>query len=193
MRGCSKGFAIYGIVAACFLILTSCGYRWDQENVGLPSQYSTISVPYVKGDLDGLLTAAIIKEVVRSGLFDYMYYGGSLILNVELIDIEEDNIGFRYDRKKRGTLTKDVIPTEERITIYVDIWITEAATCKNVLGPVRLSASVDYDHDYYSSRDGINIFSLGQLSDLEAAYDAVQVPLRREIAKKVIDYVSQSW
>jgi len=160
---------------------------------GLRSRYSSISVPYVKGDQEGLLTAAIVKEIVRSGAFEYQFSGGSLVLNIIEIDLDEDNIGFRYDRKKQGCLTKDIIPTETRITIFVEVWVTEAASCTTLLGPVRLSASVDYDHDYYSSRDGVNVFSLGQLSDLEAAYDAVQIPLNRAIAEKIVDYISQSW
>lgn len=179
------------IVLAC-LSLGSCGYRFGQGD-GLTGRFSTLSVPYVEGDQDGSLTSAIIKEIVRAGVFEYQYSGGGLILKVKQIDLDEDNIGFRYDRKKRGTLTKDIIPTETRIAIVVEVSVIEAASCSTLMGPVRLAASVDYDHDYYSSRDGVNIFSLGQLSDLDAAYDAVQVTLNRAIAEKIADYISQSW
>lgn len=177
-------------VAAC--LLTSCGYRMGPGGA-LPTQYPSISVPFVEGDQDGALTAAIIKEIVRAGDFTYQYHGGSLTLKAKLIEIDEDNIGFRYDRKKRGKLTKDVIPTEERVTMVVELSVAEAASCRTILGPVLLSASVDYDHDYYSSRDGVNIFSLGQLTDLDAAYDAVQAPLNRAMAEKIADYLTQSW
>lgn len=175
------------------IFLLGCGYQMGLGQEGLPSRYSTISVPYVKGDLDGTLTSAIIKEIVRSGSFQYQYSGGALVLNVIKMEIDEDNIGFRYDRKKGGALTRDIIPTETRITILVEVSVTEAISCSTVLGPVLLSASVDYDHDYYSSRNGVNIFSLGQLTDLETAYDAVQDPLSRAIAEKIVDYISQSW
>ena len=178
------------LISTC--LLCGCGYKFGQGD-GLASRYSSMSVPYVCGDQDGTLTSAIIKEVVRSGDFEYQYCGGSLILNVKNVDLDEENIGFRYYRKKRGTLKHEIIPTETRITIFVEVSVTEAASGNTVLGPVRLSASVDYDHDYYSSRDGINIFSLGQLSDMEAAYDAVQIPLNRAIAEKVVDYITQSW
>lgn len=183
----------FTIFFAASLLLSGCGYRVGQNYEGLAGRYSTITVPYVKGDLDGTLTSAIIKEITRTGAFEYRYGGAALILNVTKVEIDEDNIGFRYDRKKRGTLTKDIIPTEARITILVEVCVTEAISCTTVLGPVLLSASVDYDHDYYSSRDGINIFSLGQLTDLEAAYDAVQTPLNRAIAEKIADYISESW
>lgn len=185
MRSLCSAFAILAL-------LCSCAYQLGQGG-GLPCQYSTISVPYVIGDQEGSLTSAIVKEIVRSGAFEYRNCSGALTLNVTIIDLGEENIGFRYDRKKRGKLTKDIIPTETRMTIIVEVTVTEAASCCTVLGPVRLSASVDYDHDYYSSRDGVNIFSLGQLSDLDEAYDAAQEPLFRAIAQKIVDYVSQSW
>lgn len=178
------------IVIAC--LLSACGYHLGPGG-SLPNQYPSISVPYVEGDQEGALTAAIIKEIVRTGDFDYRYHGGGLILKVKQVEIDEDNIGFRYDRKKRGELTSDVIPTETRVTMVVELSVVEAASCRTVLGPVLLSASVDYDHDYYSSRDGVNIFSLGQLTDLDAAYDAVQTPLNRAMAEKIVDYITQSW
>jgi len=182
---------ILSLIACLFLV--GCGYQLGQGSAGLPDRYSTISVPYVKDDQDGTLTSTIIKEIVRSGSFEYKCCGGALVLNVKQMELKEDDIGFRYDRKKRGALIKDMIPTETRIKILVEVSITEAVSNTIVLGPALLSASVDYDHDYYSSRGRVNIFSLGQLSDLEAAYDAVQVPLNRAIAEKIVDYISQSW
>lgn len=180
-------------LAAAFLaILSSCSYQQGLGG-GLSTTYSTISIPYVVGDRDGSLTSAIVKEIVRTGAFEFRYSGGALILNVVVIDIDEEDIGFRYDRKKRGKLTKDIIPTEERMTIIVEVTVTEAASCCTVLGPVRLSACIDYDHDYYSSRDGVNIFSLGQLTDLDEAYNTAEIPLFKLIARKIADYVTQSW
>lgn len=172
--------------------LSSCGYRMGLGE-GLPTRYNSISIPYVQGDNDGSLTAAVIKEMAESGSFEYRNTGGRLTLQIKKIDLSEENIGFRYDRKKRGQLTKDIIPTETRITEIVEVTVIDSATCLNVLGPVRLAASVDFDHDYYFSRDRVNVFSLGQLSDLDEAYDAVEIPLQRKMAQKIVDYVNQSW
>jgi hypothetical protein len=176
---------------ACAL-LSGCGYQYGQEE-SILGQNATLTVPYVEGDQEGALTAAIIKELTKYGQFEYRYSSARFVLKVAVLDIEEDNIGFRYDRKKRGALTKDIIPTEERIIMTTEVSIVEACSDKTVLGPVRLAASVDYDHDYYFSRDGVNIFSLGQLTDLDTAYDAVQAPLNQAMAEKIIDYITQSW
>lgn len=174
------------------LFLSSCSYK---AGVGgeLQTRYSSISVPYIDGDQSGLLTSLVIKEVVQTGAFDFRYCNASLTLLVTVIDIDEENIGFKYDRKKRGKLTKDIIPVEARMSIVVEVSVVDAASNCTVLGPVRLSACVDYDHDYYSSRDGVNIFSLGQLTDLEEAYDTAETPLFKAIAVKIADYITNSW
>jgi len=173
------------------LFLTSCGYRFGSGE--LSSNYRTVTVPFVLGDLDGSFTSALIHQLSLSGEFEYVREGGSLVLKVNLTDFRDENIGFRYDRKKRGDLTKSVIPTETRITAFAEVSLVEACTGKVVLGPAKIMASVDFDHDYYSSRNGVNIFSLGQLGDIDAAHEAVNTPLYRALAQKLVDYVCQSW
>ena len=175
----------------CLCLLSSCGYRTGPE--GLAARYSSITVPYVVGDLNGSLTAAVIKAITDLGSFEYRSSCASLILNIKEVDVDEINIGFCYDRKKSGKLTRDTIPIEARITMVVQVSVTEAASGRTVLGPARLAASIDYDHDYYFSHNGVNIFSLGQLTDLEESYDAVQKPLNEAMALKIADYITQSW
>ena len=187
---CKRFVSVLPLFLAC--ILSSCGYRFDQKE-GLSARYATISVPYVDGDRDGSLTAAVVEEIVRSGSFEYRRDGGALVLEIEQVDLREENIGFRYDRKKRGKLTKDIIPTETRIISVVEVAVIESVSGCTVLGPVRLSASVDFDHDYYFSRDEVNVFSLGQLIDIDEAYDAVQTPLYQALAEKIVAYITQSW
>ncbi len=172
-------------------LLVSCGYQSGPQ--GLSARYSTISVPYIKGDVDGSFTAAVIKSVTDSGAFEYRPCNGALVLNIKEVEVEEDNIGFRYYRRKSGKLTNDTVPTEARITSTVEVSLVDAASGCVVLGPDYISTSVDYDHDYYLSRNGVNIFSLGQLTDLEEAYDAVQKPLHEAAAEKITDYITQSW
>jgi hypothetical protein len=181
---------VFALLLALFF-LSSCGYQFGRGS--LPSQYCSMTVPYVDGDFDGSLTAAIAKQIVQSGAFEYRREGGDLLLKVKLVDLSDENIGFRYDRKKKGEIKHSIIPTETRIIALAEIKVEDANTGSILLGPVCLSASVDFDHDYYSSQNGVNIFSLGQLSDVDAAYDAVQYPLHQVLAKKIIDYVSDSW
>ncbi len=176
----------------CSIALASCGYHVEHQESPL-SGYSTITVPYIIGDTDGSFTPVLVRELVRSGAFQYRAHDGVLQLNVAIVDVRDENIGFNYDRKKRGKRTKDVIPTESRVIATVEVSVTERGTCRQLLGPARITASVDYDHDYYFSRNGVNVFSLGQLIDIDSAYDAVQTPLQELLARKIVDFVNQSW
>lgn len=173
-------------------LLISCGYHLDRCQSPLAS-YGTISVPYVDGDVYGTFTPVLIHEIARSGCLQYRADGGALQLHVAIVDIRQESIGFNYDRKKKGKRTDDTIPVEERIYATAEVSVTEAGSCRTIIAPVRLTASVDFDHDYYFSRNGVNIFSLGQLIDIDSAYDAVQTPLHDLLAKKIVDYLDQSW
>jgi hypothetical protein len=169
----------------------SCDYRWGRGH--LSNQYSTITVPYAEGDPKGELTCAVIKELSKTGAFRYVSTDGDLILKIKMIESSDENIGFRYDRKKTGELRKILIPTETRKSSTIEFEIVETSTQKMIRGPIRLAASVDFDHDYYSSRNGVNIFSLGQLTDIDGAEDAAIRPLNRKLAEKIVDYTNNSW
>ena len=193
------------------LLSLSCGYQFGQGS--LPTKYQTICIPYVEGDVSGELTAILIKQISRSGGFRYVRDNGDLILYVTLCDCSEENIGFCYDTKKNkddkhgkkderrdsGDCCKNrdfnhsVIPIESRATILAEVTVVDSSSGCNVLGPAKLLASVDFDHDYYYSPDKINEFSLGQLTDVDAARDAVQTPLYTVLAEKITEYIIHSW
>lgn len=171
--------------------MSSCGYKISQGSI--PSAYSTVTVPFVKGDEDGSFTSSLIREIeINSGL-NYVDHHGDLELQVKLIDLREQNIGFRYDRNRRNEIINSIIPTETRIFIIAEVIVLEKYTCKTILGPVEVVTSVEFDHDYYSSRNGINIFSLGQLTDLDEARVAVKTPLYKALARKIVEYINESW
>lgn len=172
-------------------LLGGCNYRFGRGE--LSQRYGTISVPYVKGDQHGELTADIIKRLAVSGAFRYISEGGELILKVELIEFREENIEFRYDRKKTGERKHSIIPTETRLIALAEVLLVERETDKVVRGPTRITASAEFDHTYYATRNEVNIFSLGQLNDFDAARDAVMRPLNRNLAEKIVDYVINSW
>lgn len=182
------------------LSLSGCGYRGEDSNI--LSHYNSISVPFVVGDQDGSLTSAIVRELSLSSPLPYSHTSGDLVLRVKILDIEEDNVGYRYDRKKRGTIRKRIIPTETRLTVQVEVTL-ENRCGQPVLPTVIITTNQDFDHDYYSTRNfdpenntnsyGVNIFSLGQLSEVDAARDTVITPINALISKKIVDYLSDSW
>lgn len=179
------------LVAISFsLLLNGCGYRGESESPIL--NYQAITVPFVDGDEDGSLTSAIVRAISTSCPIPYSQYSGDLILRAKILDIDEDNVGYRYDRKKSGEIRKRLVPCETRLTVQVEVSV-ENRCGQQVLPKVIITANEDFDHDYYSSRNEINIFSLGQLSEVDAARDTVISPVNALISKKIVDYLSDSW
>ena len=180
-------------LALFFLIfcLSGCGYHYGQGNPF--TGYRTISVPYIQGDWNGELTADIVRELSQSTNLTYVRNGGALVLLAKVVDVQDDNIGFRYFRNKRNEIKKSVVPDETRLTATAEITVLEAASGNTLAGPVYIAASVDFDHDYYTTRHGVNIFSLGQLTDIDEAQDAATRPLNRRLAQKIVDYLNNHW
>lgn len=168
--------------------LAACGYRPGYGAIS--EQYSSISVPYVSGDVDGSLTAAIVHEVSASLGFEHSLNGGQLLLIVQLVDVASDNIGFRYEQLHGKQYKRSIIPVESRLTAKAEISLVDAATSCTVLPPVCISAYVDLDHEYNATYTDSNVFSLGQLSDSDAAFAAARAPLHKALAKKIVEYIS---
>jgi len=173
------------------LLISSCGYHYGEGS--LSSNYSTISVPYIKGDTYGELTAALIKEITRSGSLRYKRSGGDLVFEIAILDFKEEDIGFRYDRQKDGRREKNTIPTETRITAITEVSLFECCSGERVFGPRKIQASVDFDHNYYFGSDHLSRVSLGQVTDIDAARDSVRTPLFNHLAEKIVDTVINSW
>jgi hypothetical protein len=182
---------LYLLILTGWCSLTSCQYQFGQGE--LSQRYTTISVPYAEGDQKGELTTEVIKQLSSSGAFRYVNQGGDLTLKIKFIELSDENIDFRYDRKKTGELKRSIIPTETRFTVFVEVLLIESGTGQIIRGPTSITASTDFDHTYYTTRDEINIFSLGQLTDIDTARDAAMHPLNRHLAKRIVDYVMNSW
>lgn len=172
----------------CFLLLASCGYR--QEFVPSFEDAPTLSIPYVEGDPDGEITRALIYQIAASGRYVYRAGQGDFILKVQVIDKYDENIGFRYERNKNCKVTHEIVPVETRGWIVVEVELFSSQG-KLLRGPCRLQASTEFDHDYYTIRDRVNIFSLGQLTDVDSAEDASMTPLYRRIAEKITECLIQ--
>jgi hypothetical protein len=171
-------------------ILTGCGYTLN--TVPGFNDAPTISIPYVEGDVDGQLTAALIQQVSISGEYVYRASGGEYTLAARIIDDTYENIGFRYDRSRKGCLKHYIIPVEMREGLLIEVQVIASCSGETILGPNRLYADLEYDHDYYSIRDGINVKSLGQLTDIDSAEDAAKTPLYRKLAEKVVSWLIYS-
>ena len=172
-------------------LLSSCGYQWGEGD--LMREYATISVPFVKGDLQGALTRSVINEIATQTSLAYVNSGADLELIMTLKQIDEQNIGFRYDQNKHRERVDYIIPDETRLLAFVEVTLIDRSQGTPIIGPVLLADTYDFDHDYYSSQGRINERSLGQLTNYDEAYDAALIPLYQNLARKVVDYLKNAW
>lgn len=179
------------IIVIFLFFCTGCGYHFGPGKI--PQFPKTISIPFVEGDDGGALTSQLIEQIVQSGEYEYQNSGGAFLLKIKLIDFNEENIGFRYDRKKDGRRRKAIIPTEARLTAIAEVALIEACSGVALIGPVVINASIEFDHNYYLGRGEVNVFSLGQLSDYDTAREAADKPLNRALARKIVDLITDSW
>lgn len=188
------------LLGMVLILLTSCGYQLGQGS--LACEYESISIPYICGDRTGEMTNALIREMSRSGAFSYRNHSADLCLKVTIVDSFEDNIGYMQgpddddgydDDDNNYRSSNSIIPNETRLTVIAEVIVIDSRTGCVKLGPGRIRASYDFDHDYYYSPDGINQTSLGQLTNMESAREAVILPLSAALAQKIVDYVIHSW
>lgn len=173
------------------LLFSGCG--WHTGEGDLIRGYSTVSVPFAEGDWRGAFTRALIEKIATETALNVVNCGGDLQVNVILKRTDEEDVGFRYDRTLKGERIDYIIPAETRLIVMAEVTVTETATGCSLLGPLLFKASYDFDHEYYSSQNAVNIFSLGQLTDYDEAYDAALKPLYEKLAKKIADYLQNAW
>jgi hypothetical protein len=175
-----------------------CGYHFDRSDA--QGSVATISVPYIKGDLEGHLNAELVRSLCNSGYFDCVQNGGELILEASIIDDGDDRIGFRFDRNPNsGELRDNIVGTENRRTITAVVTLIDTYTHATIIGPQTLKAHADYDYvDSNSIRDLTFIttdgvpakvldFSLGQLDSVDGAHDDTSTLIYRYLAQKIVD------
>lgn len=166
------------------LFFTSCQGHFSSKETA-----PTMSIPYVEGDSDGKMTSFLVDTIAKDGAFEYVQSGGSLTLNVKILDHKYDNIGFRYDPKRTKKQVKRVIPSESRSKLLAEVELVDNTTQQVVLGPAHIVAYADYDHQNYSINNDINVFSLGQLSDIDTASDVIDIASFRSLAREISDYL----
>lgn len=181
----------YLILSSCLFFLGCSGYHLGSGSS--PPSGSTLSIPYIQGDYDGALTAALIRELERCREFVYCKQGGHLLLKVEVLNRFEENIGFQYDENDEGETTTSIIPVESRDTLVAQVQLIDCHLGCAIFGPIEISASLDYDHVYTNGESGVNVFSLGQLSDIDVARDSVLPPLYKRLSQKIVDALCYSF
>lgn len=165
--------------------LSGCGYRFGSGS-GF-DRLTTICVPFAGGDDEGKLTSHLVRELTRSGAFSVVDCGGELTLQVNILQLKNRNIGYRYDQKSCDCFAKTIIPTERRKILLAEVAVLSSG--KPLYGPVLIEASLDYDFDYCQVKDEVNVLSMGQLVDIETAADSAENPLYKRLSEKVVDYL----
>lgn len=180
-----------------FLLLSSCGYRGVGDGSDDPIS-TTISMPYIKGDTEGRLALALSSAIHESGVFDYSYSGGNCVLEVSIVSDSDDRIGFRYDRDPTsGVLRDNIVGTENRRSLGVEIQLLDAHTEKVLFGPEVIRATTDYDYvdgnsilDLVFFKKGspqtVLDFSLAQLDSVEGAHDDTDEVIYKRVAEKIV-------
>ena len=179
------------------LFFASCGYHFQNKN-----EQPTLSVPYAKGDNEGMLTAAIVKEVSTTGGYDYVKSGGDYTLKVIVVGDGQETIGYRYDRNEfSGELQHNLKPTENRRKITAQISLVDNATDQVVIGPLHITSSTDFDYVDINSiaslatvtpsgrKETVMELSLGQLDSIEGAQDDAIAPIYHDLAQKISDAI----
>lgn len=183
-------------------LLVSCGYRWQPEQVSRP----TVTVPYVVGDEEGLLTAEIIHSLSQSGLVDVLHRGGDYRLQISIVSSGNETTGFRRDPQKvDGKVRKNLLAVEGRRNLTVEAILYLGGSDQIAYGPYLLTSSADYDYVDGDSVQDLTFtnpagelvtvlpFSLGQLESTESAQEAAAKPLYTRLAQKIVDALSSTW
>lgn len=182
------------------LSLGGCGYQWSSYEGS-----KTISIPYVVGDKDGALTAAIIHRFCSASNVQ-VASNGRYRLDATIVEESAEPLGFRRDPQKvRGKIRKNLVQNEGRKTIFLDVSLFDRQTDSIVFEPVRVSVCENYDYidgdsiqdlrfqDALGQNHVVLPFSLGQLEPEEAAQEASQRPLYQKVSQKIVDIVTSQW
>ena len=171
------------------LLLTSCGYH-----LGTADEERAISIPYVKGDDSGLLTAALVRQVNHETNLTYANRSSDLELRVCLNAPRDENVGFWYAPKKRGRgFTNIIVPIEAKVTLTAKVEVYDCRSNCRVFGPCKISSFLEYDFNSDLTNINQHRFSLGQLEMHNIAKGYAVRSLYDELAEKIVDYVAHAW
>lgn len=172
------------------LLLSSCGYHWGTSN-----EERCIAVPYIQGDDDGSLTAAVVNRVNQSSGLVYSSRSRDLELRVCLNPPAAENVGFwRAPQKKQlNAFTKIVVPMEGKLTLTAKVEVYDCQSNCRVYGPCKVSAYLDYDFNSDLTSYNDHAFSMGQLEMNNIAKIYAMRSAYNLLAEKIVDTVSHAW
>jgi len=196
-----KNWRLFSLLGALSLF-AGCGYRWQPDY-----PYGTrpsVSVPFVVGDEDGMLTAEIIRALSSSGLVEVCSSGGDYQLHVTIASGTAENVGYRIDPQKVDKkVRKNLLACEGRRTMTIEAALYQGDEL--IYGPYPITSDAEYDYvDGDSIQDLTFVnpagkvvtvlpFSLGQLESVESAQEAATKPLYSRLAQKIVDAISIEW
>lgn len=174
-------------VLICFFF-AGCGYHVRSISS------SSISVPYVAGDVEGYFTSSLIQKIASNPLLDYSL-SGDYCLKVCLLEPVEENIGFKYapSEKDEKNFSKILSPEEARVTLTATCSLYDQNDGSLILGPFEVTTAYTYDFESDFSNLNVHRFSLSQLEMHTLAQDEAFDPLYGLLAQKIVDTVSASW
>lgn len=169
------------------MILNSCGYKLSSSNAT-----HSVSVPYVKGDQEGLFTSSLISAIATEGRYDITGSNADYLLEIELDDKGSKNIGWEYDVV--GTKAfKRLVSNEARRTAIAKVTLIDQKTGKKIHDKIKVSATSDYDfvdpvtarQNAMPSGQSVLSFSLGQLDSVDGAAIGAKTPLYKSLAQLI--------
>lgn len=188
----SKWLLLY---LAC--LLSACGYRI----VGAGNtEKMAVGVPFIRGDKNGILTAATIEELNKSQLFISSRARETYSMKIEILSELDDKRGFQYRTDtKTGEIPDNRIlsSVENEWSARVRVTIVHGVTEEPLVDPFEVSATLDYDYvDSLSfndlaftpvgqERETVLNASLGQLDAEEDASLIAKSVLYRKLARKI--------
>ncbi|GAB4186094.1 MAG: hypothetical protein Tsb0015_03640 [Simkaniaceae bacterium] len=193
-----KTLFIFSCISLLFFL--GCGYHFTPSPLISNGKVYSIEVPYVRGDIDGRITDAIVREISQCPKLRYVNSSGDLILQVYILSDNVDIIGFQFDRDEiTGKRENRLRANEERRSLEIEFSILSSLEGKILAGPFVVVADADYDFiisDVLKDASFINqegkrkrtlFFSLGQLDSKEGAYYSCSGRLFQNLAKKIIN------
>lgn len=189
VRCAAKRLVLCLIVGAS--LSSCCGYQAGSG--ALVENYATFSIPFAEGDFDGSFTTELARHISQRTGLRYASCGGNLTVHVKLADKKAQSIGFCYGTNSDGDRIDTLVSCEDRLSILAEVWVDDEAQGCTVLGPLYMTASVDYDYEPDTSNVDVVQFSLGQLDFRNGAREAAHRPLYADLSSKIADTISANW